>query len=83
VKPAERVTLNPDPKLGPIIVQLLRDGDKHSAVALTRLAANATTCQVIERWPDHVVLRVPGSRRRFVIPADVVKSARKRAYVKT
>ena len=45
----ERVTLMPHLKLGPIIVRLLRAGDKHSAVALTRLAANATTCQVVGR----------------------------------
>jgi len=75
MRPADRVTLNPDPKLGPLIIQCLQDGDRNAAIALTRLAGSSVVATVIERGPDHVVLRVRGSRRRFVIPADVVKSA--------
>lgn len=70
----DRVALNPDPKLGPIIVQLLREGELDDAVALSRLAVSGTGCRVIERGPGQVTIRVRGTRRRFVLPADVVKS---------
>jgi len=73
----ERVTLNPDPKLGPVIISLLQEGSRESredAIALTRLAISGTYCRVIERRPDYVVVRVRGSRRRFVLPVEVVKT---------
>jgi len=70
-----RVTLNPDPKLGPIIVQLLQAGEARDAIALVRLAVSGVTARVIVDGDGTVVLRVPGSKRRFALPADVVKSA--------
>jgi len=75
IRPGRRVTLNPHPRLGPIIVDLLRAGEQRDAIALVRLAVSGVTARVIEEGGDVVVLRVRGSERRFVLPADVVKSA--------
>ena len=75
LRPGRRVTLNPHPKLGPIIVDLLQAGEEHDAIALVRLATSGVTARVIEDTGDVVVLRVRGSQRRFALPADVVKSA--------
>ena len=74
-RPGRRVTLNPHPKLGPILVQLLQAGEERDAIALVRLAVSGVTARVIEDGGDSVVLRVRGTDRRFVLPADVVKSA--------
>lgn len=75
LRPGRRVTLNPDPKLGPIIVQLLQAGESRDAIALVRLAVSGVTARVIEENGETIVLRVRGTDRRFVLPADVVKSA--------
>ena len=75
LRPGRRVTLNPDPKLGPIIVQLLQAGEDRDAIALVRLAVSGVTARVIEESGDTVVLRVRGTDRKFALPADVVKSA--------
>ena len=75
VKPGRRVTLNPDPKLGPVLVQLLQDGDIHAFVALGRLTQSAGRARVVVEGEDTVVIVMRGGGRRFVVPADVVKSA--------
>jgi len=75
LRPGRRVTLNPDPKLGPIIIQLLQAGESRDAITLVRLAVSGVTARVIEENGETIVLRVRGTDRRFVLPADVVKSA--------
>ena len=75
VKPGRRVTLNPDPKLGPVIIQLLQEGDIHAAVAVCRLTQSTGRARVIVEGGDTVVIVTRGTDRRFAVPADVVKSA--------
>ena len=75
VRPGRRVTLNPDPKLGPIFVQLLREGDIRGFHALGRLTQSTSQARVIVEGGDTVVVVMRGTDRRFAVPADVVKSA--------
>ena len=71
----DRVTLRPDPKIGPLIVASLQERDLEGAIALCRLSVSGAQCTVIDVGSDDVVVRVRGTRRRFCVPADVVKSA--------
>lgn len=76
VKPGRRGTLNPGPKLGPVLVQLLQDHDIHGFLALGRLTQpNAGEVRVIVEGDDTVVVVTSGTKRQFCVPADVVKSA--------
>lgn len=70
-----RVTLNPDPKLGPVLVQLLQDHDIHGFLALGRLTQSAGYARVIVEGVDTVVIGITGTPRNFCVPSDVVKSA--------
>jgi len=72
----DRVNIEPSDNLGPVFVQLLRDGDINAFVALGRLTQSRTgQARVIDAGHDTVVVVIRGTDRRFVVPADVVKSA--------